>query len=129
MKYCLLPVFIFGMSLCVSGQVMFRNDFILGPHKKVKNKGLTFITFNLNRHQNLNTVDNTRGAGGIVIDVEAIRNPQKVYTYSEIAEKIYTPSRSFRSSVDAVPMFLLLAPPTNLRLPFYSEARPRRYPY
>jgi hypothetical protein len=127
MKWCALGFFVLGMTLCTQGQLIFRNDFVLGPHHKVKNKGLSFITINLDRYPNLNMLVNGRGGQSIVIDLEAIRNPGKTYTYSEIAEKIYTPGPVFRPSVNPVPMFLLLQPPAPIRVPVYKMDRTNIY--
>src|SRR3954467_13379332 len=86
-------------------QVIFRNDFVIGKHAKIKNKGLSFITINLDRHQNLNQLVNGRGGRSLVVDVNAIRNPKINYTYSEMAERIYTPGPVYRPGIEPVPMF------------------------
>ena len=123
MKWLVLSIFIFGTALAAQSQIIFRNDFVLGPHHKVKNKGLSFITINLDRYPNLNMLVNGRGGRSLVIDVQALRQPDKVYTYSELAEKIYTPGPVFRPSVAPVPMFLLLPPPFSLKRPAYRSIR------
>lgn len=117
MKRCLLLLIVFGAVISVQAQVIFRNDFIIGKHAKVKNKGLSFITINLDRHPNLNQLINGRGGRTLVIDVNAIRYPRKQYTYTEVAEKIYMPSPVCRQGVEPVPMFLLLPPPARLKVP------------
>jgi hypothetical protein len=117
-KGCLLVAILCGAILSSEAQVIFRNDFIIGKHAKIKNKGLSFITINLDRrHQNLNQLVNGRGGNSLVIDVNAIRYPKRVYSYSELAEKIYAPGPVYRPGVEPVPMFLLLAPPQPLRVP------------
>ncbi len=116
-KGCLLAAFICAAFLSAEAQVMFRNDFVIGKHGKIKNKGLSFITINLDRHQNLNQLINGRGGRTLVIDVNAVRNPRIHYSYSEVAEKIYMPAPVYRPGVEPVPMFLLMAPPQKLRIP------------
>ena len=123
MKGFVLSIFIFGTALAAQSQIIFRNDFVIGPHHKVKNKGLTFITINLDRYPNLNMLVNGRGGRSLVIDVQALRQPDKVYMYSELAEKIYTPGPVFRPSVAPVPTFLLLPPPFSLKRRVYRSFR------
>lgn len=117
MKRCFLVLIVLGAVISAEAQVIFRNDFVIGKHAKIKNKGLTFITINLDRHPNLNQLVNGRGGRTLVIDVNAIRYPQKQYTYTEAAEKIYMPSPVYRQGVEPVPMFLLLPPPARLKVP------------
>jgi hypothetical protein len=97
------------------GQIIFRNDFVIGRHHKLRNKGLSFITINLDRQPNLNMLVNGRGGRSIVVDVQALRQPDRVYSYSEIAEKIYTPGPVYKPSVPSVPMFLLMPPPLEIK--------------
>ena len=123
MKRLILSILIMGFALAVQSQIIFRNDFILGRHHRVKNKGLTFITINLDRYPNLNMLVNGRGGRSLVIDVQALCQPDKVYTYSELAEKIYTPGPVFRPSVAPVPTFLLLPPPFSLKRRVYRSFR------
>ena len=120
-KGCLLFAILCGAILSSEAQVMFRNDFIIGKHAKVKNKGLSFITINLDRHQNLNQLINGRGGRSLVIDVNAIRNPKINYTYAQLAERIYTPGPVYRPGVEPVPLFLLLPPPQRLTIPVYHR--------
>ncbi|NOT76731.1 MAG: hypothetical protein HOP08_17530 [Cyclobacteriaceae bacterium] len=120
MKWLLLSLFI-GAALFTEGQVVFRNDFIIGRHQKIKNKGLTFITINLDRHPNLNMLINGRGGRSLVIDVAALKNPMKTYSYSELAERIYTPGPVYQPSVAPVPMHLLMEPPPRIKMPAYSS--------
>ena len=118
MKWLCLFLFILATTLTSQAQVIFRNDFVIGKHAKIKNKGLSFITINLDRHPNMNMLMNGRGGRSIVIDVNAIRYPGRPYTYSELAEKVYTPT-TYRPSVEPVPMFLLLPPPPEIQVPVY----------
>jgi hypothetical protein len=124
MKWIVLSVFVFGATLFTEAQVIFRNDFIIGRHHKIKNKGLSFITINLDKHPNMNMLVNGRGGRSIVIDVNAIKYPRQNYTYTEIAERIYTPT-TYRPSEAPVPMFLLMPPPAvpELRMPDNSISR------
>lgn len=123
MKRLILSILIMGFALAVQSQIIFRNDFILGRHHRVKNKGLTFITINLDRYPNLNMLVNGRGGRSLVIDVQALRQPDRVYTYTELAEKIYTPGPVFRPSMAPVPMFLLLPPPFSLKRTYFRGFR------
>lgn len=123
MKRLILSILIMGFALAVQSQIIFRNDFILGRHHRVKNKGLTFITINLDRYPNLNMLVNGRGGRSLVIDVQALRQPDRVYTYTELAEKIFTPGPVFRPSMAPVPMFLLLPPPFSLKRTYFRGFR------
>ncbi|HWA32967.1 MAG TPA: hypothetical protein VG737_02505 [Cyclobacteriaceae bacterium] len=118
-KSSLLVAFVLGAILSADAQVIFRNDFVIGKHARIKNKGLSFISINLDRHQNLNQLINGRGGRSLVIDVNAIRNPKRVYSYSEIAEKVYTPGPVYRPGTEPVPMFLLMPPPRPLTISVY----------
>jgi hypothetical protein len=103
----------------VSAQVFFRNDFLIN-HKsqKVRNLGLRFITINVSSYPNLNQLLNGRGGGTLVLDVRALRQPGRQYSYTEIAEKVYVPATN---SVKEVPEFLLQQPPVRRR--FFMPSR------
>ena len=94
----------------VTAQVIFRNDFVILGKRKIRNKGLSSITINLGKYPNFNQLINGRGGRTLVIDVMAIRKPKATYTYSEIAEKIYTPPVFTGGVVQKVPLFLLVQP-------------------
>ena len=100
----------------VEAQVFFRNDFIIN-HKqhKVENKGLRYITINVTNHPNWNQLINGRGGGTMVIDVRALREPRRKYSYTEIAEKVYVPATLTEPRLVEVPQFLLQPPPVNRR--------------
>ena len=116
MKPLLAVIFLFGMVLNTQAQVMIRNTFTLGKNHKIKNLGISFVSINLDRHPNMNMMMNGRGGKSLIIDVAALTNWNKEYTYREIAERIYTPGGTYRPNQDAVPLFLLLEPP-RLRVP------------
>jgi hypothetical protein len=115
MKWSALCLILLAGAIESQSQIIFRNDFVIGRHQKVKNKGLSFITINLDRHPNLNMLVNGRGGRSVVIDVQALRQPGKVYSYNELAERIHTPGPVFKPSVPAVPNFLLMPPPFELK--------------
>mgnify|MGYP001796345877 CR=1 FL=1 len=89
MKWFVLSILFLGTALTVQSQIIFRNDFVIGKHQKIKNKGLTFITINLDRYPNLNMLANGRGGRSLVIDVYALRHREHIYSYSELAERLY----------------------------------------
>src|ERR1700733_12509866 len=107
MKWMIFSLFATVITLETQAQVIFRNDFVIGKHAKMHNKGLSFITISLDRYPNLNMLINGRGGRAIVIDVDAIRNPGQHYTYTQLAEKIYNPGPVYRPSAPIVPFFLL----------------------
>ena len=120
MKQILLLVFVFAVAQSVNAQFTVRNDFVInGKEHKIKNRGITFISINLDRHSNFNYLVNGRGGNTLRIDVEALRHPEKKYSYEEMAEKIYVPNVT-TGVVNTVPLFLLLAPKQN----YYSFFRP-----
>ncbi len=121
MRFLFLIVFLLGIIAISRGQVIFRNDIVLGRHHK--NKGISFITISFDRYPNRNMLVYGRGGKSLVIDVQAIRSPGKTYTYSQIAERIYTPGPVFKPGVEPVPMFLLLPPPTSLKIPVYMHSK------
>ena len=96
----------------LTAQVILRNDFVINRKKrKIENLGLTFVSINLDKYPNWNQLLNGRGGRSLVIDVRAIRHPKKEYSYSEIAEKVYTPSLYTGPVVRPIPWFLLIPPP------------------
>jgi hypothetical protein len=104
-------VFALAAMQTVTAQVIVRNDFVInGKGRKLTNRGITQISVNLDRHQNLNYLINGRGGHILRIDVDAIRHPRKVYSYSEVAEKVYV-SNVVSNKIHAIPLFLLLPPP------------------
>jgi hypothetical protein len=95
----------------VAGQVTLRNDFIINRKlRKMENRGLTFISINLSNHPNWNYLFNGRGGRTLLIDVRAIRQKKVVYTYRELAERVYTPNFFTNPLTKPVPEFLLVAP-------------------
>ena len=108
----LLALFLLA-PLAMQAQIMFRNDFVIGNHQRIKNKGLSFITINVRGGNGMgNTIFNRGWTGNnIVIDVEALRNPHKVYTYTELAERIYAPGPSWLPATQRAPQHLLMEPP------------------
>ena len=99
-------------SCVVRAQVFFRNDFVINSKQhKVVNRGLRFITINLSNYPNWNQLINGRGGATMVIDVRALRQPSRRYTYTEIAEKVYVPPVITEPRLVDVPQFLLQEPP------------------
>jgi hypothetical protein len=119
-KTSILAILALLFTLDVTGQVIFRNDFVL-KRRGMKNLGLSSITINLNRHPNFNQLINGRGGKTLVIDVRALRGKRTQYTYTEIAEKIYMPAVFTGPVTQSVPMFLLL-PPSHLQHHIYNSS-------
>jgi hypothetical protein len=121
MKRLLLIAFVFGLTLPMAAQVTFRNDFVInGKARKIKNKGITFVTINLSRYTSWNYLLNGRGGNVLSIDVEALRNKKRNYSYSEIAERVYVPISSTLPVSHPVPLFLLLPPP-KIKMPVFQH--------
>jgi hypothetical protein len=93
----------------LTAQVIFRNDFLITNRKqhRIANLGLSAITINLGKYPNWNQLINGRGGRTMVIDVRALRGKRTQYTYTEIAEKIYTPPVFTGPITQKVPLFLL----------------------
>ena len=116
MKQLTVLAFVLVMTQSVTAQVTVRNDFVInGKEHKIKNRGITYISINLDRHSNLNYLMNGRGGNTLLIDVDALRHPDKKYTYTQIAEKVYVPNVT-TGIVRSVPAFLLIAPPIRPRM-------------
>lgn len=112
-----LSVFLLAAGT-LSAQVIVRNDFVINRKaRRLENKGITFISFNLDAYPNWNQLLNGRGGRTMVIDVHAIRHPKQVYSYEEIAEKIYTAEQITGPMVNRVPLFLTWAPPVVKKIP------------
>jgi hypothetical protein len=119
MKRLLLIAFVFGFSLPMTAQVTFRNDFVINAKaRKIKNKGITLISINLSRHTSWNYLLNGRGGNVLSIDVDALKNRKRNYSYSELAERIYVPIASTLPVTHPVPLFLLLPPP-KIKMPMF----------
>jgi hypothetical protein len=115
MKRLVVLAFALVLAETVSAQVTLRNDFVInGKERKIRSRGLTFISINLGSHNagsNWNYLINGRGGSTLRIDVDALRHPKKKYTYSELAEKVYVPAITTGPIIRSVPMFLLMPPP------------------
>lgn len=101
-------------SHLLTGQVVFRNDFVI--NKKLKNRGITHITFNVGARNIWNLNAYGQPYKSITVDVRALRGKND-YTYREIIEKMYRPMAVYRQAYIPIPLFLLLEPPRKLRLP------------
>ena len=116
MKVSILTILAVFFTLDLAAQVIFRNDFIIGRReRKIENLGITHITINLGRFPNWNQLLNGRGGRTLVIDVRALRGQKTSYTYTELAEKVYTPPMFTGQVTQKVPFFLLLVPPNAKR--------------
>ena len=105
----------------VRAQVFFRNDFVINQKKhRVVNQGLRYITINLSNYPNWNQLINGRGGATMVIDVRALRQPSRRYSYTEVAEKVYVPPVITEPRNVEVPQFLLQEPP---KRKFFFPAR------
>lgn len=121
MKAVLFWILLFLATMSTYGQVMLRNEFIIGKDRKIRNKGLSIVAINLDRHPNLNMLVNGKGGRALIIDVQAIRNPGKQYSYVDLASRIYTPGPVYRPMQEPVPVFLIQEPP-RLKMPSYPMA-------
>lgn len=114
MKRLVLLAFALVLAPIVVAQVTVENDFVItGKHKKIKNKGITFITVNPAQRHSWNYILNGRG---MVIDIYALLHPKRKYSYSQLAEKVYTPTVTSNPNVHPVPLFLLMPPP-HIKMP------------
>jgi hypothetical protein len=109
-KTLFLAILALFFTADVTAQVIFRNDFVIKGKRKIQNLGLSSITINLGRYPNFNQLINGRGGRTLVIDVRALRNRKATYTYTEIAEKVYTPPIYTGPITGKVPAFLLVPP-------------------
>lgn len=117
MKTLTSIVVFFLLTQTLFGQVIFRNDFVINrKQRRLENKGLTFITINLDNRPNLNQLLNGRGGRTLSIDVNAIRHPRKTYAYREIADRVYVPATAGRLLPAPVPFFLLMGPPVKPKI-------------
>ncbi|MEI9918343.1 MAG: hypothetical protein WDO14_06010 [Bacteroidota bacterium] len=112
MKTLVLAILALLFTFDLTAQVIFRNDFVITKKRfSFKNLGLSTITINLSRYPNFNQLVNGRGGRTLVVDVRALRGKKTSFTYTEIAEKIYTPQVFTGPITQKVPAFLLQAPP------------------
>ena len=103
------------------GQV-FLDFMINNKTSKFENVALRYISINVSNQQNWNQVMNGRGGGTLVIDVRALREPERKYSYREIAEKIYVPATIVGPRLVSTPEFLLQQPPQRkFFLPFRRQ--------
>ncbi|CAN5235385.1 hypothetical protein BH09BAC3_BH09BAC3_23700 [soil metagenome] len=109
----------FGATTLVEAQVIFG----IGPQQSTKSWRLMSITINLDKNSNMNMLVNGRGGNSLVIDVNALRHPEKVYSYSELAEKIYTPGPTYIPSAAPVPYFLMAQPMPTIKVPENNVSR------
>jgi hypothetical protein len=121
MKRLVVIAFVLGLAHSMTAQVTLRNDFVFSvKEKKFKNKGITFVAINLSRFTNWNYLLNGRGGNVLSIDVRAIKNRNKYYSYTDLAEKVYVPAASTLPVVHPVPMFLLMPPP-QIKMPMFHH--------
>ena len=111
MKGLLIFLFILAAA-STEAQIVFA----LAPQQKIKDWRLMSVTFGLNKHPNMNMLTNGTGGNNLVIDVNALRHPEKVYNYSELADKIYAPTSTILPTAARVPYFLWMPPPA-IRMP------------
>ena len=114
----ILPLFL-GAQLLL-GQVIFRNDFVIHHKtKRLENRGITHVTFNVGSRNMWNLNAYGQPIKSITIDVAALLT-RRVYSYREIAEKIYRPAAVFRQAYIPIPLFLLLEPPRAIKVRPYA---------
>lgn len=117
MKRVVLVIVCCLLAEALAAQVIVGNDFVITSkkRKRLENRGLSFISINLGHRPNWNQLINGRGGRTMFIDVYALRHPEKVYTYREIAERVYVPPTVTGPFISRVPTYLLVAP-TAVRL-------------
>jgi hypothetical protein len=108
------------------GQIVFRNDFIIGGKSgRLRNKGLTYITFNAGQRHTWNLNAYGQPVKSVVIDVKAIM-ARRTYTYQETIERLYRPGAVFKQAYIPIPLHLLLEPPPKIiKARFFSFRAPR----
>ncbi len=105
-------------SMVASAQVIVRNDFVFHRgQRKILNLGLTTVTINLDRHPNWNQLINGRGGRTMVIDLRALSHRRVVYSYRELAERVYVPPTVAGPFIRPIPAFLLSGKP---KVPFFE---------
>jgi hypothetical protein len=111
-----------------TAQVIFRNDFVIANQRqhRIRNLGLRYVTINLGRYPNWNQLINGRGGRTMVIDIRALGSRRVNYSYTEIAEKVYTPAVFTGPVTQRVPMHLTIAPP-NARFPLATFRGPLHF--
>lgn len=119
MKVSSFAIVLFA-ALPISGlaQIVIRNDFVLNSSRyRLKNKGITRVTINLDNRPNLNQLINGRGGRTLVINVETLRKrSQTALTYRELAERLYVPG-SASLMPQEIPMHALSGGPFEKKKP------------
>lgn len=98
-------------SFAASGQVSFRSEIKLGKQPRSRNIGINMITIGLGNRRYTSGVYERYS---LIIDVDALRNPKRTYTYRQVAERVYglTPGiPAGHLNQPWVPNFLLAEPP------------------
>ena len=106
MKWFLLSLFTL-VAASTEAQIAIN----ISPQQKMKDWKLMSISFALDKYSSMNMPGTVRGSNRLVIDVNAIRHPEKVYNYSELSEKLYAPAPTYLPAAVKVPYFLLMPPP------------------
>lgn len=116
-------VFLLGLitTSCLS-QVQFQGNFTVGKHARSKGFALSYIGVGLGRMRGA-MYNNARSA--LIIDVDALRNPGRTYTYRQLSERMYGFWPGFASmATQTIPYFLVSEPPVTPR--FAPVVRVRR---
>lgn len=117
---------VFFISVSATAQVIVRNDFVFHRgHRKILNLGLTTVSINLDRHPNWNQLINGRGGRTMVIDLRALSKRRVVYSYSELAERVYVPPTATGPFFRPLPAFLLSGKP---KVPYFEFKNPVTVP-
>ncbi|CAN5614058.1 hypothetical protein BH10BAC4_BH10BAC4_10430 [soil metagenome] len=132
MKRSILILFILVATVAAEAQVTFRNSFVIGHHQKTKaGVSISSIVWNLGLLAAYSIAGQNASHSGfgyngysgrvsrnVVIDLFAINHPEKIYTYSELAQRVYGNDYVVQTWQDPVPTFLLLPPP-GIQMPVY----------
>ena len=99
------------VSFVAGAQVSFRRDFTLGKHRKSHGFSIDWVTVGFGRSRGLGTPNE---GNRLIIDVNALRNLGREYSYQQLAERTYnlTPGiPTFHAPQPWVPYYLLVEPP------------------
>jgi len=127
-KTAILVIVALFFTAEATAQVIFRNDFVIANQRqhRIRNLGLRYVTINLGKYPNWNQLINGRGGRTMVIDFRALRSRRVDYSYTEIAEKVYTPAVFTGPVTQKVPMHLTIAPP-NAKYPLATFSGPMHF--
>lgn len=99
------------VCLAADAQVSLRRDITLGKHRKSHGFSIDWVTVGFGRSRGPGTPNEVNR---LVIDVNALRNMGKEYSYQQLAERTYNLTLGippFHAPQPWVPYYLLVEPP------------------